>query len=319
MADWRCTVNDLQQALSDYIAIRRGLGFQFRLPASCLRNFVSFLQTEGASYITTELALRWATKPEKAQPSTWVWRLGMVRRFAKWHHAVDPRTEVPPETILCHRYQRKTPYIYSDEQITRLLRRAEQLPSSSGLRAHTYTTLFGLLAVTGMRVNEALTLDRPDVDLHDGILTIRRTKFGKSRHVPVHSSTVLALTKYTEKRDQIFPKPRTVAFFVSDRGTRITDCMARYTFARISQQLGLRPKATGHGRGPRLLDMRHRFAARTLINWYRAGLDVERELPKLATYLGHVHINETYWYLEAVPELLQLAIDRLIGSPEVHP
>jgi integrase/recombinase XerD len=312
-------VNDLQQALSDYIAIRRGLGFQFREPASCLRNFVAFLQVEGASYITTQLALRWATLPEKAQPSTWVWRLGMVRRFAKWHQAVDPRTEVPPKTILCHRYQRKTPHIYSDQEITCLLRGAEQLPSSNGLRARTYSTLFGLLAVSGMRTNEAVSLDRQDVDLHQGILTIRRTKFGKSRHVPVHLSTVQALKKYADNRDRIFATPRTPAFFISDRGTRITDCMARYTFAKISQQLGLRPKAEGHGRGPRLLDMRHRFAARTLINWYRAGLDVERELPKLATYLGHVHINETYWYLEAVPELLQLATDRLIGGPEVRP
>jgi integrase/recombinase XerD len=319
MADRRWTVNELQQALSDYIAIRRGLGFQFRLPASCLHDFVGFLKAEGASYITTELAVRWATQPEKVQPSTWVWRLGMVRRFAKWHQAMDPRTEVPPESILCHRYQRKTPHIYSDEEVTHLLRRAEQLPSSNGLRAHTYTTLFGLLAVSGMRINEALGLDRQDVDLHHGILTIRRTKFGKSRHVPVHPSTVLVLRKYAENRECILPTTRTPAFFISERGTRITDCMARYTFAKISQQLGLRPKATGHGRGPRLLDMRHRFAARTLINWYRAGLDVERELPKLATYLGHVHINETYWYLEAVPELLQLATDRLIGTPEVHP
>lgn len=319
MADRRRTVNDIQRALSDYVAIRRGLGFQFRGPAGCLRNFVAFLQLEGASYITTELALRWATLPEKAQPSTWVWRLGMVRRFAKWHQAVDPRTEVPPETILCHRYQRKTPHIYSDQEITRLLRGAKQLPSSNGLRARTFSTLFGLLAVSGMRTNEAVSLDRQDVDLYEGILTIRRTKFGKSRHVPVHASTVQALRKYADNRDRIFPTPRTPAFFISDRGTRITDCMARYTFAKISQQLGFRPKAVGHGRGPRLLDLRHRFAARTLINWYRAGLEVERELPKLATYLGHVHINETYWYLEAVPELLQLATDRLIGGTEVRP
>jgi integrase len=164
-----------------------------------------------------------------------------------------------------------------------------------------------------MRVNEALKLDRPDVDLGRGILTIRRTKFGKSRHVPVHSSTVDALKKYAAKRDRIVPQP-TAAFFISERGTRITEWMARYTFARLSQQLGFRSVAKSHGRGPRLHDMRHRFAARTLINWYRAGLDVERELPKLSTYLGHVHANETYWYLEAVPELLQLATDRVMNN-----
>jgi integrase len=164
-----------------------------------------------------------------------------------------------------------------------------------------------------MRVNEAVNLDRQDVDLVHGILTIRRTKFGKSRHVPVHPSTVAALQQYARRRDRIVPIP-TAGFFVSERGVRITDCMARYTFAKLSQQLGIRPRAKGHGRGPRLHDMRHRFAARTLIHWYRAGLDVERELPKLATYLGHVHINETYWYLEAVPELLQLATDRVTGG-----
>lgn len=278
-------MSKLEQALNDYIAIRRALGFQLRLPAGCLRSFVAFLQAEGASHITTELALRWAIQPAKAQPSTWTWRLGMVRRFAAWHSAMEPQTEIPPEGILSHPYKRKTPHIYSDEEIKRVLRRAEQLPSSKGLRAHTYTTLFGLLAVSGMRVNEALGLDRQDVDLDHGILYIRRTKFGKSRYVPVHTSTVDVLQQYAQNRDRIFPALPTSAFFVSERGTRITDCIARYTFAKLSQQLGLRTMAKGHGRGPRLHDMRHRFAARTLIHWYRAGVDVERELPKLATYL----------------------------------
>ena len=306
-------MSGLDAALTEYLAIRRALGFELREVAGCLRNFVAFLHTQGASQITTELALRWATRPAEAQPSTWAWRLSMVRRFAAWHSAVERRTEIPPAGLLPHRYQRKKPHIYSDEEIEKLLREAARLASPRGLRAHTYTTLFGLLAVSGMRVNEALNLDSSDVDLGHGILTIRRTKFGKSRHVPVHPSTVDALKQYVKKRDRILSKS-TQAFFVSERGIRITDCMARYTFARLSQQLGLRVIAKSHGRGPRLHDMRHRFAACTLIHWYRAGLDVERELPKLATYLGHVHINETYWYLEAVPELLQLATDRLLKN-----
>jgi integrase/recombinase XerD len=303
----------LDAALKEYLAIRRGLGFQLREVAGCLVNFVAFLQTEGASYITTELALRWATRPAEAQSATWAWRLSMVRRFAAWHSAMEPRTEIPAASLLPYRYQRKKPHIYSDEEIEKLLRRTAQLASPKGLRAHTYTTLFGLLAVSGMRVSEAVKLDRSDVDLDHGILTIRRTKFGKSRHVPVHSTTTDALKQYAATRDRAVPKP-TAAFFVSERGLRITDCMARYTFATLSQQLGLRSIAKSHGRGPRLHDMRHRFAACTLIHWYRAGLDVERELPKLATYLGHVHINETYWYLEAVPELLQLATDRVMNN-----
>ena len=302
----------LEQALDEYLAMRRALGFELREVAGCLRNFIAFVKTQGATRITTELALRWATQPAKAQPATWSWRLGMVRRFAVWHSTGEPRTEVPPAGLLPHRYLRRTPYIYSDEEIQCILRRAAQLPSSGGLRAQTYTTLFGLLATTGMRVNEALHLDRPDVDLAQGILFIRRTKFGKSRYVPVHPSTVAALEQYVKRRDRLLPAPPTPAFFVSEHGARITEWMARYTFARLSQQLGLRAVAKSHGCGPRLHDMRHRFAAWTLIRWYRQGLDVERELPKLATYLGHVHINETYWYLEAVPELLQLATNRLI-------
>ena len=305
-------MNRLEQALKDYLRIRRSLGFLLREPATCLRNFVAFLQAQRASYITTELALRWAIQPTKDQPSTWAWRLGMVRRFAIWLSAFEPRTEIPPAGLLPHRYRRKLPHIYSDQEIEKLLRRTQQLPSPKGLRARTYTTLFGLLVATGMRVNEALGLDRQDVDLERGILYIRRTKFGKSRYVPLHPSTVDALKKYAQARDRIFATPVTPAFFISERGRRITEWIARYTFAKLSQQVGLRAPAKGHGRGPRLHDMRHRFAARTLVHWYRAGLDVERELPKLATYLGHVHVNDTYWYLEAVPELLQLATDRLI-------
>lgn len=306
-------MSELQDALQEYLAIRRGLGFELRGRASGLRNFIAFLQREHAAHITTELALRWATQPAQACPATWADRLGMVRRFAAWRHGSDPRTEVPPEGLLPHRYRRTAPYLYSDHEIDRLLEETGKLPSAKGLRALTYATLFGLLAVTGMRINEALGLDRADVDLADGVLTIRRTKFGKSRLVPLHASTTAALQHYADRRDRMLRALTTRAFFVSERGTRITDCMARYTFAQVSQRIGLRQSTPGrrHGRGPRLHDMRHRFAARTLVEWYRAGLDVERELPKLATYLGHVHVADTYWYLEAVPELLQLATERL--------
>jgi integrase len=311
-------VNALQQALNGYLRIRRSLGFGLREPESHLRNFVAFLQAQGASYITRELALRWATQPAKAQPSTWAERLGVVRHFALWSSATEPRTEISPADLLPHRYRRKPRHIYSDEQIERLLRQTQQLPASKGLPGRTFTTLFGLLVMTEMRVSEAVGLDRPDVELDRGILHIQRGKAGKSRHVPVHPSTVVGLKKHAEARNRRFPAPPTPAFFVSERGRRITKGMARYTFAKLSQQIGLRAPAKGHGRGPRLQDLKDRFAARTLIHWYCAGLDVERELPRLATYLGHIHVNNTYWYLEAVPELLQLAVDRLIPR-EVHP
>ena len=309
-------MSELRTALADYLTIRRSLGFQFRRPARLLAQFVAFAEAEEAPYITTELALRWAQQPTGVEPAAWARRLGLVRRFAVWHAASDPRTQVPPAGLLPHRYRRKPPYIYTDDEIARLMQAAKELPSPKGLRAHTYATLFGLLAVTGMRISEALHLDRQDVDLAQGVLTIRRTKFGKSRLVPVHASSREVLEVYAATRDRILPGLGTAAFLVSERSARVTGCSARYTFAKISQQIGLREPAHRHGHGPRLHDMRHRFAAQTLVAWYRAGIDVEREIPKLATYLGHVHVQDTYWYLEAVPELLQLATARLVASYE---
>jgi integrase len=303
----------LQAALEEYLAIRRSLGFELRHVAGYLSDFVALADAEGAFHLTTALALRWAKQPATAHPANWARRLGVVRHFAAWRSASDPHTEIPADGLLPYRYRRKPPHIYSDDEIARLVQAAAELPSANGLRAHTYATFFGLLAVTGMRVSEALKLDRQDVDLREGIVTIRRTKFGKSRLVPLHPSSRDALQGYAGRRDAILPGLSTPAFFVSERGTRITEWSARYTFATISRHIGLRAPAGGqrHGRGPRLHDMRHRFAARTLIDWYRTGVDVEREIPKLATYLGHVHVNDTYWYIEGVPELLQLATERL--------
>lgn len=302
----------LQKALQDYLALRRGLGTQLRGPEFHLRRFVEFLDREGAEMITTEIALRWATAPGRASPATRAQRLGDVRRFAAWLSATDPRTEVPPQDLLPHRYRRKPPYIYSDEEIERVVREAARLASPAGLRAHTYATLFGLLAVTGLRLGEALALDRDDIDLRTAVLAVRHAKFGKSRFVPLHDSTCDALRRYARQRDRRFPRPTTSAFFVADRGSRVTIWSAEYTFAVVSRAVGLRAPASGHRRGcgPRLHDMRHRLAVRTLVRWYREGKDVERELPKLATYLGHAHVADTYWYLEAVPELLQLATER---------
>ena len=315
-------MSDLSEALNEYTAMRQNLGFVFRLPASLLRTFVAFVDQAGSPFITTELARQWALQPIAAQPSTWAGRLSIARRFAVWRRASDPRTEVPPADLVGQRYRRKPPRLYTDQDVVRLIQSAAALPSAKKLRGRTYATLFGLLAVTGLRINEALHLDRSDVDLQEGVLTIRRTKFGKSRLVPIHPTTQEALQAYGEARDRIIPKPATPAFFMSERRTRITDWMTRYTFAVVSRMVGLRPPTRGgrHGHGPRIQDLRHRFAAQTLIAWYRAGVDVERELPKLSTYLGHVHTADTYWYLEAIPELLQLAAERLTQpSAEVTP
>lgn len=303
-------MSELRRALENYLTIRRSLGFELREPGRLLPRFVTFADAENADFITTKLALRWARLPVDVQPATWAGRLAMVRQFAIWHAAADPRTQVPPKGLLSHRYRRKPPYIYTDDELERLVLATQQLRSNKGLRAHTYSTLFGLLALTGMRINEALGLDREDVDLDRGILTLRQAKLGKSRLVPVHASSQQVLVNYAEMRNRVLPGFVTPAFFVSEKSTRITEWSTRYNFAKVSQQIGLREASAGHGHGPRIHDMRHRFAVRTLIDWYRAGVDVEREIPKLSTYLGHVHVSDTYWYIEAVPELLQLATER---------
>ena len=299
----------LREALIQYVAVRRALGTKFREPAVTLDHFVDFLEREAAEFITTELALRWAIEPEQVQRATWARRLGLARGFAGWLSAVDSRTEVPPRRILDARRRRTAPHIYTDQQIERLIAEASQLPSPTGLRALTYSTLIGLLAATGLRPGEALALDRSDVDLANGILSIRQTKFGKARFVPVEDSTRGALEHYAQRRDELCSHRRSEAFLVSEKGIRLAGFAARRTFAKISCALGLRPQAERRriGRGPRLQDFRHSFATGRLVEWYRAGLDIKQELPKLATYLGHVDVGLTYWYIEAVPELLQLA------------
>jgi len=306
----------LRGALKDYLDMRHALGFKLRAPAAHLNKFVAFLEREDAPYITTALALRWATQPRDVEPTVHACRLADVRRFAAWRKATDPRTEVPPAGLLPYRCRRKLPFIYSERQVFDLIAAARGLPSQMGLRGHTYATIFGLIAVTGMRISEAVDLNRGDVDLEEGIVTIRRTKFGKTRMVPLHPSTGAALRRYQGARDSLSRAATTPAFFVSECGTRITTCTARYNFACASRHIGLRGPVEDnrHGRGPRIHDLRHRFAVRTLIAWYRSGLDAEREMPKLSAYLGHVHVADTYWYIEAVPELLRLATERLERS-----
>ena len=300
--------------MQQYLSLRRSLGFKLINAESTLQSFVAFAEKEATSYVTTDLALRWVKLSTAKEPATLADRLNIVRRFAIWRSAVDERTEVPPKNLLPYRYQRKPPYIYSDEEVEGLVGEARKLSSPKGLRAPTYATLFGLIAVTGMRISEAVSLDRQDVDLEECVLNIRESKFRKSRLVPVHVTTRDALSDYAAKRNQMFPVRQSAAFFVSERGTRVTQWAARDNFAVVSRQIGIRKKIKGKrvGCGPRLHDMRHRFAARTLVDWYRAGINVEREIHKLSTYLGHAHVNDTYWYLEAVPELLELATQKLM-------
>lgn len=298
----------LGRAVEDYLALRRALGFAQKEDAPQLRAFARFLEGHGASHITVHLAMRWA-QLSPAGPARWATRLGWVRRLARHVSAFDAKTEIPPHGLLPSAHRRKQPYLYTDVEVRELLAAAQRLPSRTGLRPASYSTLIGLLAVTGLRVSEVIALDDPDVDLADGVITIRRTKFRKSRLVTVHSSTVEALRRYVFLRDKACPLRATDAFCVGEIGRRLTKSVIEWTFAKLSRQTGLRRPADR--RGPRLHDLRHRLAVTTLIRWYRSGLNVEAQLPVLSTYLGHVQVSDTYWYLTAVPELLRLAADRL--------
>lgn len=299
----------LRDHLAEYVALRRAFGTQLREPAVTLGHFINFLESQGARSITTKLAVDWARKPDRAQRATWARRLCMVRRFALWLSARDPRTEVPPRGLIEARHRRQSPHIYTEVEIQRLMTQALDLHSPRGLRALTLATLIGLMAATGLRPGEALALELDDVDLRTQVLIIRRTKFGKSRLVPIHDSTRNALAQYAKQRDQICPHRQAAKFFVSERGTGLDGCSVRRTFAKISRAIGLRQRQQGRrvGRGPRLQDLRHTFATCRLVEWYRSGQDAGRQMPKLATYLGHVSVANTYWYIEAVPELLSLA------------
>jgi integrase/recombinase XerD len=309
-------MNTLREAVVEYLALRRGLGFTLRDAGIGLVDFVSFLEQQGAASITTALALAWAQQPSSARPAAWARRLSYVRGFARYRSATDARTEIPPGGLLPHRPERARPYLYTDAEIQQLLEAALHLAPAGGLRAWTYHTLLGLLAVTGLRISEALGLTLEDVDLRAGVLTIRGTKFGKARLVPLHASTQQVLAAYTVRREDFLAGRRAVSFFVSRRGTRLDSAGVRRTFYLLSRQIGLRDP--GASRGPRLHDFRHRFAVQTLVQWYRAGEEVEPRLPILSTYLGHVQVSDTYWYLTACPELMGLAVQRLEQRWEVR-
>lgn len=303
----------LSKSLDDYLAVRRALGYKMISQEFVLRGLVDLAQKERAKFITTELALRWARQPVDGAPYTWACRMTSIRLFAAWCKTRDPRTEVPDTSLLKAPVSRQRPFIFSQRQIADLVRESAKLKSHRGMRAATFSTMFGLIGVTGLRISEAVALDRNDVDFQTGLLTIRDTKFGKTRVVPVSGSTIAALKRYAKQRDRAIPGLTSSAFFISDSGRRVTGWATRYNFASVSRTIGLRTPAGGfrHGHGPRVHDLRHSFAVRTMIDWYRAGVDVEREMPKLSAYLGHAHINDTYWYIEAVPELLRLATERV--------
>jgi integrase len=303
----------VRAAMEDYLRIRRRLGFEMPQDGRLLEGFVEFLEQAGAERITTELALGWARKPVDAHPHTWRQRLTVARGFARHLATIDPDSEVPSPDLLPGHRPRIAPYIYADSEIAALIDAARRLRPP--LRAARHVTLIGLLAVTAMRPGEAVALDRDDVDLRHGVVHVRAGKQKKQRDVPLHASTVSALRDYTRLRDTSCPTPATPAFFISARGRRMARSELNQTFTKLIREVCLEGRG-GARRRPRPHDLRHTLAVRTLLGWLQAGQDVDRLMPLLSTYLGHVDPASTYWYLEAVPELLEVISRRLEQLPE---
>lgn len=299
----------LADAVQDYLDLRRAVGFKLVAHARLLADLVADLDAGGASAVTVEAALAWATKPADADPLWWSMRLDVARGFARYLKVIDPATEVPPADLLPRRRRRLEPHIYSDADIQALMTAARDLRPA--LQAATFETLIGLLAVTGMRPGEALRAERADLDAGRALLTVRDSKFRKHREIPLHQSTLAALDRYAQTRDQLCPHPRTTRLFVSPAGTALVHTSVDRVFQRLVTKAGL--DATGR-RSPRLHDARHSYAVRTVIGWYRSGVDVDAHMVLLSTMMGHAEPANTYWYLSTVPELLALAVERLERS-----
>jgi len=304
-------MSTLADAARDYLRLRNSLGHDLAEYHRELPRFVAFLEAEGLPTVTVAAALAWAQGPD-VDPATSIAprRMTITRGFARYLAGIEARTEVPPAGLIAGRHRWRPPYIYAPDDIEALMAQARQL---TPMPAATHETLVGLLAVTGMRIGEAIRLDRADIDWTSAVLTIRESKFGKTRMVPVQDSTLLSLERYARVRDRLCPRTATAGFFVSTAGTRLIYACVGQVFRRLRDRAGI---GTGADHPPRLHDLRHTFAVRALLSWYQAGDDVEARLPILSTYLGHRDPRSTYWYLSAAPELLALAAQQLERSQE---
>jgi integrase len=293
----------------EYLALRRQLGYALHSTGQQLMAFARYADKVGhRGPVTVELAVTWAKLPQGARPYWWARRLQIVRGFAQHRCLFEPGTEIPPAGLLGPCFRRGSPHVYSEAEISALLRAASELGPVNGLRPYTYVTLFGLLVASGLRISEALHLGRDDVDFEHGVLTVVLTKFRKSRMLPLAPSTTDALAKYARHRDHCYSQTPARKFFLGERGKPLSPNSVAHTFGALRRQLGWTKNR--EGRRPRIHDMRHTMAVRTLLRWYREGADVDRKIAALSTYLGHVEVADTYWYLTAVPELMTLTAAR---------
>jgi integrase len=297
----------MRQAAHAYLALRRSLGHELTKEGRLLLDFADHLDRQGAGHVTIDLAVAWATAPADATAYWHCRRLGMIRGFASYLHAIEPGHQILPGDLVPPHYVRPTPYLFSTTEITALMQAAGRMRQA--LPALTYHTLIGLLAVTGLRPGEAYRLDRHHVDLDQALLTVEHGKYGKSRQLILHPSTGAALDSYSRQRDRLHPHPTEPSFFVTMRGTRMSTIHAEAVFVRLAHSVGIQPRSARTR--PRLKDLRHTFAINTLIGWYHDDLDIDARLPILSTWLGHIDPKSTYWYLSASPQLLALAADRM--------
>jgi integrase/recombinase XerD len=299
----------LRTAAEDYLAMRRTLGFKLSSQGRLLLEFIDYCEQHLLNHVRTDAAIDWATNPPTGvQDRVYhARRLMVVRSFARHLAAIDPATEIPPPDVLPHHYRRVTPHVFTTEQIEQLIVAAGQLQPA--MRAATWRTLLGLLAVTGMRISEACNLNVDDIDVDSGVVRIVNSKFNKSRQVLVHHTTLDALAGYRQQRQLLCPSATTPALLINSYGRRLHSGNATHTFAELVDTTGI--VARPGQRRPRLHDIRHSVAVWTLMDFYRDGGDVQARLPLLSTWLGHLDPKSTYWYLQAVPELLALAVGRL--------
>ncbi len=300
----------LHEHLADYLRVRRALGFKLKQSGELLPDFIRYVVARHHTHVTSRAAVAWSTQPCDTHPNWWHKRLVVVRGFAKYLHTLDRRHEVPAIDLVSARYTKSRPYVYSDEDVRALLQGTATLRNP--FRALTFRTLFGLIAATGMRAGEAITLDVADFDLRKAVLTIRKTKFDKSRQLPLHQTTARALASYLDERSHC--GRRSPSLFCSTTGTRLFYQNVHDTFLRVIYATGLGERTPR----PTIHDLRHTFAIRTVLDWHRAGHDVEARLPSLSTYLGHIGPSSTYWYLTAVPELMEAAVGRLERFSQVR-
>ncbi len=303
----------MNERVQDYLQTRRAMGYQLLIEGEQLQRFARFAEQQNHDgVLTLDLAIAWANLSRSASSIGPARRLEVIRPLAKYCALFEPETEVPPSNLLGPGHRRIAPYIYTEQELAALLNTAQDLLPQGGLRPATLHCLIGLLASTGLRISEALHLSRIDVDLGEGILCIRQTKYHKSRYVPLHLTTQAALTEYAHFRDHylglVSGNP---AFFLFDNGRAVNGPQARYAFGLILSRLGM--KRPAQGRSPRLYDLRHTFACQRLQSWYQEGQNVHHMIPYLATYLGHVKVTDTYWYLSGTPKLLGIAADRFEG------